>query len=62
MQSIDEVYDDEEDEEEVVLTRKDECIVFDNEKDLKHVEPITIKAERYKGISINVKIVNSLCM
>lgn len=40
------------------LTRKDECIVFEHEKDLRHLEPIAIKASLYKGIAVKVKILN----
>lgn len=35
-------------------------MLFTNEKDLRHPETISIKAQHYKGIAVKVKILNHI--
>ncbi len=53
---------DEEKEEEQLKQRKDDYVVFTNEKDLRHHETISIKAQQYKGIALKIKIMNHIQM
>ena len=40
--------------------REDDYALFKNDKDLRHPETISIKAQNFKGICVNVKILNHI--
>ena len=42
------------------LARQDKYVCFVNDKDLRHPETISIKASLYKGIAVQVKVINHI--
>ena len=57
---LDDDADFDEDRAEVPLSRQDLYVCFTNDKDLRHPETISIKAQMYKGISVKVKILSHI--